>query len=393
VFEPTASGDGWLARVKPPKAVLSASAARALAAAAAEFGNGMIELTSRANLQVRGLSTRDLSSFATAIVASGLADPDPATERRRAVIHPPLPAAYPDLASDIEWILAHDPALACLPAKFAVAVDSGGLLPLGQTAADLTVICTERGIEIVPAGSYFGAGVTATAAAAAVRGVALSFLALAEACTPPPHRMRALMGIISPAVLFAGAGLAWRAAVTRRPSAPALGWLPFPNSNKGAVGLGVPFGATTAATVASLADLAERYSDDEMRLTPWRTFLLANISVGDADPVQAAAAQLDLIVDPADRRSTVVTCTGQPRCAGASVDVRTDAALLLQLPLPTPIHVSGCAKGCAHHASAPITLVGEDGRYGIIRYGNARGTPSLRGLTMHQVVDTLKADG
>jgi len=385
------SGDGWLARIKPPKSALTAPAARALAAAAAEFGNGRIELTSRANLQVRGLAPNGFAAFAAAIVASELADPDPETERRRAVIHPPLLTASSQIASQIECILAHDPALARLPAKFAVAVDSGGPLPLGQTAADLTVTCTETGVVIVPAGSHFGAGVPATTAADAVRRLALCFLALADVCTPPPRRMHALMRVISVATLFAEAGLATCEAVMPRPSPRAQGWIPFGDSGKGAVGLGVPFGAMTAGMVASVADLAQHYGDGEIRLTPWRTLLLPNISVGDADAVLTAALRLDLIVDPADRRLTIVACTGQPGCAAASVDVRTDAALLLGLSLPTPIHLSGCARGCAHQRTAPITLVGEDGRYSVIYAGDARGIPAFCGLTMPQVVDALRA--
>jgi precorrin-3B synthase len=383
------SGDGWLTRIKPPKAVLTSAAARVLAATAAEFGNGMIELTGRANLQVRGLAPDRMVAFAKAIVASGLADADPATERRRAVIHSPLAHANLCVAPEIEAILARAPELASLPVKFCVAVDAGGPLPLGPTVADVTVICTEASVMILPAGSHLGANVPATEAAAAVRRVAQSFLALARECTPSPRRMRTLIAMIGAPRLFAAAGLAPGVPATPPPVQRVIGWLSFPDSDKGSVGLGVPFGAMIAATLTSLADLAERYGNGEIQLTPWRAVLLPNIAGGDRDAIQAAGARLDLIVDPTDSRRAIVTCTGQPRCAAASVNVRADAALLPHLHLPTPIHVSGCAKGCARHASAPITLVGEDGRYGIVRNGNARGVPSLRGLTMQQVVDAL----
>ena len=36
------------------------------------------------------------------------------------------------------------------------------------------------------------------------------------------------------------------------------------------------------------------------------------------------------------------------------------------------IHVSGCAKGCARSATADLTLVGEGGRFGMVRHGTAR---------------------
>src|SRR5580698_3284616 len=73
LFRPMRSGDGWLARVRPPASVLRSSDARALAAAAARDGNGSIELTNRANLQIRGLTEATVPRFASEMVVLGLA--------------------------------------------------------------------------------------------------------------------------------------------------------------------------------------------------------------------------------------------------------------------------------------------------------------------------------
>ncbi len=51
------------------------------------------------------------------------------------------------------------------------------------------------------------------------------------------------------------------------------------------------------------------------------------------------------------------------------------ARALTDVPHGTAIHVSGCAKGCAHPGSAPWTLVGRDGRYDLVRHGKAGDTP------------------
>jgi precorrin-3B synthase len=390
LFEPMRSGDGWLTRVKPPRALLTSAGARALSEAAMRFGNGTEELTSRGNLQIRGLSPKGFAPFAEAIIAAGLAHPNPAIERRRAVIHPPLASMEPELAPEIEAILAGDPALASLPAKFCAAVDSSPVLPLGPTFADLTVIMTGTGALLLPAGSRLAARVAPTETAAAVRLIALSFLALSAQCSPAPRRMRALIRTIGAERLFAAAGLVACQPAETRPMVEAVGWLPFPDNDIGVVGLGIPSGAMTAATLMSLADLAERYGDGEIRLTPWRTVLLPNIAEHDREVVQAAALILGLIVDPADPRRAIVTCIGQPGCASASIDVRGDAALLRRRDLPRPIHVSGCAKGCAHHGVMPITLVGESGRYDVVFDGTTRDAPSLRALTMRQVIEALR---
>jgi precorrin-3B synthase len=64
---------------------------------------------------------------------------------------------------------------------------------------------------------------------------------------------------------------------------------------------------------------------------------------------------------------------------------------LVALGLQPTVHVSGCAKGCAHPGPARTTLVGENGRYGIVRNGRPRDVPSMRDLTIGQVIAALRA--
>ena len=72
LLQPMESGDGWLVRIKPRAASLNASAVRALAEAASRYGNGQIDLTARANLQVRGLSPASAEAFAEIALTHGL---------------------------------------------------------------------------------------------------------------------------------------------------------------------------------------------------------------------------------------------------------------------------------------------------------------------------------
>ena len=53
---PMASGDGLILRVRPQCARLTAAQALGLCAAAERHGSGILELTSRANLQIRGVT-------------------------------------------------------------------------------------------------------------------------------------------------------------------------------------------------------------------------------------------------------------------------------------------------------------------------------------------------
>ena len=138
VHEPMPAGDGLLVRVKPPGGRLPPDALRAVADAAEAYGNGIIELTSRGNLQLRGLTEATAPRFAAAMVAAGLVDPDPARERRRNVIVMP---PYDDaLAAEVEAVLVSTEGMA---AKFCVAI--------GPAEADV-VITRSDGRLVMTAG-------------------------------------------------------------------------------------------------------------------------------------------------------------------------------------------------------------------------------------------------
>ena len=116
VYAPMPSGDGLLVRVKPFGGRLSAASLRALADAVAAYGNGVVELTGRGNLQVRGV--QDAPAFARAMVAAGLADPDPEREMRRNVVA--VPPCDDALVAEVESVMAQT---AGLTAKRFVVVD------------------------------------------------------------------------------------------------------------------------------------------------------------------------------------------------------------------------------------------------------------------------------
>ncbi len=397
LFAPMRAADGWLVRVKPPGGVLRVAGAGCVAEAAERFGNETIELTSRANLQVRGLADEGIAPFAAAIVGAGLADPDPAREARRRVIHPPLagadPAACRDagrLAAAIEAALAGDPGLADLPAKFAVAVDGGGVLPLGGTGADVVMAWVDGRWLVAPAGADGAAEVTD---GEAVARLARAFLELAGRCAarPRPRRMRALVGAIGSAGLFAAAGLDPVVEMEPRAKPPAIGWLAYGDGRRGAFGLGLPFGTMSAATLAELAGIAGEWGDGSLRLTPWRAIALPGIEAAEAPALAARAARLGLIADPGDPRRAVTACIGRTGCAAAAVDARAEAAMLVKRGLKIAVHVSGCSKGCGQAEAAPVTLVGEDGRYGLVRDGRAGDAPVARGLTMAEAIGLLEA--
>ena len=375
---PMPSGDGLLVRVHPPGAMLDRQAALLLAAASARFGNGLIQLTSRAAIQVRGLSAATVDRFAAAMAEAGLAEASPR------VVWPPLADDDPGvtgaaaaIATGIERALF---GINALPDKFAVAVDGGGVLPVGDIGCDILVGCDDAGCSISLAGAPFAARVTHDGGASAVLRLAQAFLDLAR---PPLRRMHALVKRAGANAIFARAGLHAGAANDKFSPAAAIGWLPYGAQGGGAFGLGLPFGATTAEAFAALA---ARMGDGSIRLTPWRAIALTG-----ADARRVGVASSDFIIDADDPRLGVIACPGSPACKSAAVPARTDAGVIAALRLSGPVHVSGCAKGCAHPTRAPIALVGSAGCYDLVRDGRADDVPVARGLSLAQAAALVRA--
>ena len=85
---PMMSGDGLLVRVKPRMGRLSAAKVLALCDLAGRFGNGAIDLTSRANLQIRGVAETDHPALLAGLIEAGLVDGDADREGRNTVVTP-----------------------------------------------------------------------------------------------------------------------------------------------------------------------------------------------------------------------------------------------------------------------------------------------------------------
>src|SRR4029450_8931084 len=94
-----------------------------------------------------------------------------------------------------------------------------------------------------------------------------------------------------------------------------------------------------------------------------------------------AAEGLDFITDASDPRRRIAACPGAPSCAHGLIAARALAAELARHVSLSgdgiAVHVTGCAKGCAHPRAAPFTIVGAEQGCGIVRDGSARDEPAV----------------
>ena len=397
LFEPMESGDGLIVRLKPHAATIDTDAARAIAEAAAHAGNGIVELTNRANLQLRGARPETVAPIAAMAVRLRLAAQDPAVERTRSVMASPLgpddrDAAFDShaLAADIERMLGAEPALAGLPAKFGFLVDGGGRLPLAGVSTDIAVRPETDGLRVEIAGGDAAVECTLVDAVSIVRRLALAFLALRGSGPAPARRMRDLVGSVGGAGVFAEAGLSGsNAPAAERAAVDPVGYHPL-SAMSGAFGIGLAFGQVDAPALTALAGLADALGDGTLRVTPWRALVVVGGDAGAASDLARRAGELGFITAAGDPRRAISACPGRPACGNATVDARADAtALAARRVDAAEIHVSGCAKGCAHPGPAALTLVGANGRYGLVIGGSAGDPPTESGLSLEDALSAF----
>lgn len=387
-LEPMESGDGLILRIRPHGSALSQQALLAISDVSSRYGNGAIDLTRRANLQIRGLSPDTLSQALAALDDAGLLDPSAAIESVRNIVVSPLAGIDPAsriaglrIAEALEAGLAGDPGLQRLPSKFSFLVDDGGRLPLGDVAASIRIEADGSDVRLSVGGDGRSAAPVAlvdeASAAEAALALARAFLSRGV------KRMGDLIADGSLPCLVRAAGLPRFEPLARFGKLRIVERGDLYGPQSGYRGVGAPFGSLGAATLADLAAL----SPAGVRLTPWRALLLPDFPPN----LDAALGALTLVTRADDARLAVAACPGAPGCSSGEAptrDLAQDLAPSSSLH-GLSLHVSGCAKGCAHDGRLPFTLVGRNGLYDLVLNGRAFDTPTLRGLSRAGAIEAL----
>ncbi|MCA1190180.1 MULTISPECIES: precorrin-3B synthase [unclassified Saccharopolyspora] len=367
------AADGGLARVRVPGGRLAARQVRALATAAA-LGDGGWELTSRANVQVRGLSAAAVPEFADLLGAAGLL-PSPTHERVRNVVASPRtrPGALDvrAVAVELDERLRADPELAELPGRFLFTADDGGgeVTALG---ADVALHPADGSVAVLLAGADLGLRVPAADAARAAVLAAAAFLAERDRLGAESWRLAELPG---------GAERIAGRVREEFPCTPAesvvtpgdpvrthaeLGVLAR-DDDRVDLALGAPLGRLDAAQIAVLAAQTEEIAartaaPHPLRLTPWRALLLTDVPAAEAPRRLAELAAAGFLTDSGAPLAGVTACTGSPGCAKSLADVRADA-LRTTRPGPLPVHWAGCARRCGRPAGPGVEVLATEAGY------------------------------
>ncbi|MCC8480756.1 cobalamin biosynthesis protein CobG [Streptomyces globisporus] len=357
--------DGALARVRVPGGVLSADRADALLTAAGRFGDGELHLTSRGNVQLRGLDAECGGGLAELLTAAGLL-PSAAHERARNIVASPLAGldgspALGHLLAELDGLVCGSAAAASLSGRFLFALDDGRG-DVDALGADVTLIaagdsCLLRigaADEVFRVPSGEGPRAALLAAEAFLRAARDSG---AWRVKDLPDDVRAGVRADVRAELIrtvrAAAGPAVHRPRPRTATPPAPGAHGSPN----AIGVDVPLGRLTPAQWRLLTETARRYGD-ELRLTPWRGIVVPGPFAHD-EAVEALRA-LDaagLITAPDSPWTGVGACIGHPGCVKSLSDVRAEAGAAVGPVGRLPVYWSGCERRCGHPHGEWIDVV------------------------------------
>ncbi|MGI8904734.1 MAG: precorrin-3B synthase [Solirubrobacteraceae bacterium] len=355
------AGDGGLARVRLPGGILSAAGLAAVSKSAA-LGNGLVELTSRANLQVRGLAEENAIAVANLLGAGGLL-PSPEHDRVRNVAASPLGGRHPAslamtdrIVAELDAGLCADPGLGSLPGRFLFAVDDASGTVGGRVPDVALVAQAGGGFALVLAGARTDLVALPEGGARLALAAARAFLAVVEAGRhDTAWRIAEVPG---------GAAL-----VARRLGGRVVDRAPRDRAGGGRLALGVLAQADRGAAVTVLPPLGRldhRMLDalvalvggDCLRFSTWRTLTLVDLSPGDAHGVMAALGADGFVTTEGSGWWGLSACSGTGACARARVDVRAAAAVRARARAPgAPAeHWCACERGCGRPSNVPVAV-------------------------------------
>jgi precorrin-3B synthase len=147
-----------------------------------------------------------------------------------------------------------------------------------------------------------------------------------------------------------------------------------------AYGIGLAFGHADATVLEDLTETAASAGATGMRTAPGRALIVIGLAPDLWSAFAAQAERLGFITRAGDPRRRVIACAGAPICASAFIAARAIAPVIAETAAPLlddslTIHLSGCAKGCAHPAPAALAVVGTAEGCALIANGSARDAP------------------
>lgn len=395
--------DSYMCRLRIPGGLLRSWQARGLADLADRTAGGFVDVTTRANLQLReipsdqamevlyGLREIDIISLGSGAdnirncTASCLSGIDP-TELIETI----------PLAKRMHHYILNHREMYGLPRKFNIAFDGGGRISALDDTNDVgfhaVEVTAEHANEHFPAGVYFQltlGGITGHKDFARYTGVLLRpdecievaaaiarvFVRTGDRTDRKKARLKYVLDtlgfdqFIEQVEHELGRDLArMDAAFLQIPAGEDrlahVGFHPQVQPDLYYVGIVCPVGRLLSDQLRALAEIADRYGNGELRLTVWQNLILPGIHHTDIDAVKRAIEAAGLEWHASAFRAGLVACTGKAGCKFAASNTKRHAMEIatvlesrFELDQPINIHLTGCHHSCAQHYIGDLGLL------------------------------------
>jgi ferredoxin-nitrite reductase len=397
-FRPVTPGK-FMMRLRIPHGIMTSAQMRMLGEVIQRYGaDGSADITTRQNLQLRGIRIEDVPGIFEQLQAHGMTSVQSGMDNVRNITGSPVAGIEEgelfdtrELAQQVQDMITNrgqgNSAFTNLPRKFNIAIAG---------CRDNSVHAEINDIAFVPAykdeqfgfnvlvGGFFSAKRCEAAIPMKVWVAPEQVVAICEAILvvfrdngPRANRQKSrLMWLIDEMTLDG-----FRAAVEQHLGFPLSGAAPkdeiawdkrdhigvYAQKQPGLkfVGLHIPVGRLDAEQMLELARLAEVYGSGELRLTVEQNVIIPNIPESRASALLGEPLLQTFSVEPSPLARSLVSCTGAQFCNFALVETKTRAVTFAQeldreldLVRPVRMHWTGCPNSCGQPQVADLGFMG-----------------------------------
>ncbi len=395
LFSGSRARDGILSRMRIPGGILNVQQCQAIADLVDRYGTGYLQVTNRANLQIRDLNSAisaevwqnlqelGLASHCVEIdpIRNIMASPTAGIDRQSLLDTRPLVIAWDD------YLQSH-PELSELSPKFSVGFDGGESVSIRAIRNDILLAAERRAGDSKIVFKLYLNGATeivipeakCISVLAALTSAYLEYTKnkpLIEGKKPRLRHLLADWGMekylerVQQNLPFLLQPSSIASSDKSIPNHQNLGIHTQQQSGFSYIGIALPLGKLKSQQLRDLANLAQNFGRGTLRLTPWQNLLISDIPNSQLFEVKQQLDDREFHWSTTNLDSCLVACAGSSGCASAMTDTQShalatvkDLAEKLQIDRPINIHFSGCKKSCAQHSPIDITLVGIQIKHG-----------------------------
>ena len=430
--------EAFMSRLRIPGGLLKTFQLRELANVAKELTTGYVQITTRANLQMRLIQPKDCPEFLRRVQTVGLHTRGAGADNIRNLTANPTAGIDPHELIDVMpfcrelgQIIINDRSFYDLPRKFNIAYDGGGLIGTVEDTNDIGARAVKVGEEIlfrIALGGATGHKAFARDLDVLVKPAELNkvvvaltrvYIANGNRTDRKKARLKHLLETWSLEKYLAETEKLLGYQLQRAPvekletrnskletSHTHIGVYPQKQKGFNYVGVAIPVGQLTSKQMIRLAEIAELYGSAEVRLTVWQNLIIPNVPDAFVSTVEKAVRKLGFDTRQSHLRGGLIACTGNSYCKFAQVNTKGHAIELanhlekkITLDQPINIHLTGCPNSCAQHYMGDIGLLGtkvrgEDGYHVFVGGGfgarQAVGRQVFTGVTATELPSLLE---